>query len=147
MTDERRIETPEDEEEIIKALEHESVPTEYNCVHGRYIEACGIYCTKKKQNAQNCHECREHTIAPYGRRARATLDLINRQKAEVDELKLRNERQRYVIHTYHINEIRKAAVKEFVEAYKEEIVRRYEDIAYCDLFFNVLDDLANKVDE
>ena len=72
--------------EIIKALELEATPMERNCVHARYEEACGMWCSKKRKWAENCMECKEHAFGYYGRCAKATLDLINRQKAEIERL-------------------------------------------------------------
>ena len=70
--------------EIIKALEVEALPSEFNCVHGKYIEACGIYCGKHRTNAEYCHDCKDHTMDCTGARAKATLDLIKRQQAEIE---------------------------------------------------------------
>ena len=73
--------------EIKKALECEALPSELNCIHGEYMEAVGIYCHKKKQQAENCHDCEGHRMAYYGKRAKATLDLINRQQADNERVK------------------------------------------------------------
>lgn len=53
------------ESEIMKALELRALPSEINCIHGLYEEACGIYCTKKRTNAENCHDCKEHSLDYY----------------------------------------------------------------------------------
>ena len=82
--------------EIIKALELEATPMERNCVHTIYEEACGLWCTKKHKQAENCMECEEHTMGYYGRYAKATLDLINRQKAEIENYKKVAENQQKV---------------------------------------------------
>ena len=68
--------------EIIKAWELEATPMERNCLHARYEEACGLWCEKKHKIAENCMECKEHSMGYYGRYAKATLDLINRLQAE-----------------------------------------------------------------
>jgi hypothetical protein len=72
--------------EIIKALELESTPMERNCIHAEYEEACGIWCAKKHKLAENCAECEEHKLGYYGVRAAAALDLIKRQKEEIEVL-------------------------------------------------------------
>lgn len=48
----------------------------------------------------------------------SVLDLINRQRAEIEELTARNERQKYAIKVYHIGETRSEAIKEFAEVVK-----------------------------
>ena len=75
------------DKEITKALEFESTPSEINCVHTECIEAVGFYCGKKRCYAENCMECKEHTMDYNGNRAKAILDLINRQQAEIEKLK------------------------------------------------------------
>ena len=74
------------DKDIIKALEFESTPSEINCVHTECIEAVGFYCGKKRCYAENCMECKEHTMDYNGNRAKAILDLINRKNAEIEEL-------------------------------------------------------------
>lgn len=103
---------------IIKALECEAVPSEANCIHSEYIEAVGIYCHKKKQNAENCHDCEKHRMAYYGKRAKATLDLINRQKAEIERLKAENN-QFADIGKMH-SEIKAEAIKKLAEDFEKE---------------------------
>lgn len=76
------------DKDIIKALEFESTPMERNCVRATYKEDClGFYCTKTGKLAENCMECKEHTMDWRGRHSKATLDLINRQQAEIKEFK------------------------------------------------------------
>lgn len=41
-------------------------------------------------------------------------------------------------------EIKSEAIKEFAERFKTEITDRYEDIAYKDLFFSIIDNLVKK---
>jgi hypothetical protein len=76
------------DKDVIKALEIESTPMERNCVRATYKEDClGFYCTKTGKLAENCMECKEHTMDWRGRHSKATLDLINRQQAEIERLK------------------------------------------------------------
>ena len=76
------------DKDVIKALEIESTPMERNCVRATYKEDClGFYCTKTGKLAENCMECKEHTMDWRGRHSKATLDLINRQQAEIERLR------------------------------------------------------------
>ena len=50
-----------------------------------------------------------------------------------------------IIKHIDVETIKFKAVKEFVERLKNETTGRYEDIAYKDLFFSVIDDLANEM--
>lgn len=77
--------------EIIKALECEA--NEKVCIHEQYEEACGLWCKHLHKwcadmggkNEKN--NCSAFKPATPNKRAKATLDLINRQKAEIDGLK------------------------------------------------------------
>lgn len=77
------------------------------------------------------------------------LDLIRRQQEEIErlkqeatELQLRKEMYRVTV-----DEVRAEAVREFAEKYKTEVTNRYEDIAYKDLFFGVIDNLVKEMTE
>ena len=61
--------------------------------------------------------------------AKDALDLINRQKAEIEELKIRNERQKHAIKVYQIDETKTEAIKEFVGLLEtvEEVVITLND--------------------
>lgn len=61
--------------------------------------------------------------------AKDALDLINRQKAEIEELKIRNERQKHAIKVYQIDETKTEAIKEFVGLLEtvEEVVVTLND--------------------
>ena len=73
-------------------------------------------------NEKLCSECPYEELIGCGRqRDRNILDLINRQKAEIEELKIRNERQRCTIKLYQINETKTEAIKEFAERLRDHI--------------------------
>ena len=78
------------DEQIIKNLELESMPSEMNCIYSRHIEACGSYCDKKKCYAENCAECTEHRMGYGGNRAKEILALIKRQQEEIKMLKTKD---------------------------------------------------------
>lgn len=68
--------------------------------------------------------------------ARKALHTIKCQQAEIERLQKYNTE----IAFKHYND----SIKDFVNKYKSEINDRYEDIAYKDLFFKVIDDILNK---
>lgn len=77
--------------EIVKALELEV--NKKSCIHEEYEEACGLWCKhyhkwcedmSGKNKKDNCSAFKPN--APT-KRAKATLDLINRLQAECDNLK------------------------------------------------------------
>lgn len=70
-----------------------------------------------------------------------TLDLINRQQAEIDVLKTNCLSMAQSMPNMAKAE-RYEAIKEFAERWKAEVTNRYEDIAYKDLFFGVIDNLV-----
>lgn len=109
--------------EIVKALELEATPMERNCTHAVYEEACGMWCTKKHMFAENCKECKEHQLGYYGGQAAAALDLINRQKAEIE--RWQDEYKRACAerdaHICTIKFVKAEAVKEFAKRLKEDI--------------------------
>ena len=77
------------------------------------------------------------------------LDLIKRQQAEIEDLKADKEaliNGQLTIQKMYI-EARDKAVREFAEKYKTEVTNRYEDIAYKDLFFGVIDNLVREMTE
>ena len=82
--------------EIIKALESEVKSAEY--VDSYYCNGVGLTLIK------------------------SAIDLINRQKAEIEELKIENKSLRSAANCYklHYNEARTEAYKEFAERLKEE---------------------------
>ena len=107
------------DKDVIKALEIESTPMERNCVRATYKEDClGFYCTKTGKLAENCMECKEHTMDWRGRHSKATLDLINRQQAEIEKL------ERVISYLEGVCEstpdkVRAEAIKEYKEKLKE----------------------------
>ena len=82
--------------EIIKALENEIRSAEY--VDSEYCDGVDLTIIKN------------------------TLDLINRQKAEIEELQIENKSLRSAANCYklHYNEVRTEAYKEFAERLKDE---------------------------
>ena len=82
--------------EIIKALENEIRSAEY--VDSEYCDGVDLTIIKN------------------------TLDLINRQKAEIEELQIENKSLRSAANCYklHYNEARTEAYKEFAERLKDE---------------------------
>ena len=107
--------------EIIKALE---------CL-------CGV--------ALKCRECQYSNRYQFPlcqqRVAKDTLDLINRQRAEIERLKIENQSLRMAANSYkiHYNE----AVKEFAEKLKDD----WWHNAYYSEDVNVLDWIDNLVKE
>ena len=100
------------DDEIISSLE--VIATTRNCSE----------CKIRNCNWGDCN-CSQIT-------ANAALDLINRQKAEIEELKIENKSLRSAANCYklHYNEVRTEAYKEFAERLKNEIIN---DTAYaCD---------------
>ena len=103
------------DEQIVKALELESMPSEMNCIYANYIEGCGIYCDKKKCNAENCAGCKEHRMAYGGNRAKAILVLIKRQQAEIEE------QDKAILNALkRMGEVRAEAAREFAERLKSK---------------------------
>lgn len=119
------------DEQIVKALELESMPSEMNCIYGRYIEACGIYCDKKNCYAENCAECTEHRMGYGGNRAKVILALIKRQQAEIDHLREATKKAEAELSRYKnscdeclewrvsYSTVRAEAVREFAEKLKK----------------------------
>lgn len=87
------------DEEVIRALECCT-----SCVTTEACKNCVIYPFLPNVTAE---ECMEYAM-------RLAIDLINRQKAEIEELKIRNERQKHTIKAYQINKTKAEAIKEFV---------------------------------
>ena len=83
--------------EIIKALENEVKSTEY--VDSEYCDGVDLTLIK------------------------SAIDLINRQKAEIEELKIENKSLRSAANCYklHYNEARTEAYKEFAERLNEKL--------------------------
>lgn len=111
------------EAEIMKALVQRALPSEINCIHGRYEEACGIYCTKKRQNAEYCHDCKEHSLDYYGRLSKSIFDLLNRKNAKIE--KVRTELDRLTIYfdeavEAKLKTARAEAIKDFAEKVQAE---------------------------
>lgn len=90
------------------------------------------------------------------------LDLIKRQQAEIDRLNIDLKAMRGAANSWKaevqrickkefdnieidIETVKSEAVREFAERYKKEITERYEDIAYKDLFFGVIDLLIEEM--
>lgn len=82
------------DDEVIKALGH--------CINDATCELCNY----------SPSSCYINENALY---------LINRQKAEIEELKIRNERQRHAIKVYQINKTKTEAIKEFADRLKDHI--------------------------
>ena len=104
------------DEQIVKALELESMPSEMNCIYANYIEGCGNYCDKKKCNAENCAGCKEHRMAYGGNRAKAILVLIKRQQAEIEE------QDKAILNALkRMGEVRAEAAREFAKRFEKNI--------------------------
>ena len=89
----------------------------------------------------NENHCR---ICPYMQkdqcivvRTKDALDLINRQKAEIEALKLIN--STYAADT---NEIREIAIKEFAERLKEQIHIKKDRLFYADKIDNLVKEMV-----
>ena len=90
-----------------------------------------------------------HTLnCPFGRKEswdepcqyiaiKYALDLINRQKAEIEALKLIN--STYAADT---NEIREIAIKEFAERLKEQIHIKKDRLFYADKIDNLVKEMV-----
>ena len=76
--------------------------------------------------------------------SRDAYELIKSQTEQIIDLSDRNAKQRDVLHSYHINTLQINAITEFAEQYKAEVQKRYEDIAYKELFFGVIDSLIKE---
>ena len=80
-----------DNEEVIKTLEKQA--NEKQCIFEQYEEACGTWCKYHRKwctdmgSTDNKQNCAEYTPSFATRMAKATLDLINSQKAEIERLK------------------------------------------------------------
>lgn len=138
--------------EIIKALECCLSPVAESC------NDCPFY-------EENCLEISTERLA---------LDLIYRQKEEIERLKNANRMFEFleeaVYHTKgdlrfdfktieakndaisrfidkfsNMQIVRIEAIKDFVEKYKTEIKERYENIVYRDLYFKVADYILNEM--
>lgn len=75
--------------EIIKALEKQA--NEKRCTFEQYEEACGMWCKYHHKwcadmsGIDNKQNCADYTPSSATRIAKATLDLINRLQAKLDE--------------------------------------------------------------
>lgn len=69
----------------------------------------------------NCEKCPAKDEDCFINRPQIALDLINRQKAEIEELKIENKSLRSAANCYklHYNEARTEAYKEFAERLKD----------------------------
>lgn len=78
----------------------------------------------------------------------ATLDLIKRQKAEIEELKIENKSLRSAANCYklHYNEARAEAYKDFAEHLKEEWFNNYYDSPDVD-FDEFVDNLLKEYEK
>ena len=76
--------------EIIKALEKKA--NEKRCLFEQYEEACGMWCEYHHKwcadmsGIDNKQNCAEYTPSSDIRIAKEILDLVNRQKAEIERL-------------------------------------------------------------
>ena len=97
------------DEDIIDSLRYHASRSLARCCQCAYLE-CNENCTELL--------------------AKDALDLINRQNAEIEELKIRNERQKHAIKVYQINKTKTEAIKEFVgllETVEEVVVTLNDD--------------------
>lgn len=126
------------------------------------IKALECCCTLNGVGCRNCPQYDIHSAMCVKNLIRNALDLINRQKSEIERLQKENEilsknadtafqdglNEAQDLYALQIkNEIKSEAVKEFAEMYKTEVTKRYEDIAYQDLFFGVVDNLVKEMTE
>lgn len=126
------------DEQIVKALE----------ICNSLSQRCGDGCPYYTVIYKNGKRCSEMMIDD-------TLDLIKRQQAEIEKLNkvkvfnftVSGTKEIIPILFSHEKEMKNEAVKEFAEKYKTEVTNRYEDIAYKDLFFGVIDNLVKEVTE
>ena len=114
-------------------------------------------------NGGDCEECKAlgkcHADWTFLKEA---YRLIKRQQAEIDRLNIDLKAMRGAANSWKaevkrickkefdnieidIEAIKSEAVREFAERYKKEITERYEDIAYKDLFFGVIDRLVEEM--
>lgn len=130
------------DEQIVKAL--------VQCASEEYCSGCSML-----GRASVGYECMKKVM-------KDAADLIKRQQAEIEELKkvgnkidslgavaaLTDQRERLIrAKNEWEREVRAEAVREFAEKYKTEVTNRYEDIAYKDLFFGVIDNLVKEMTE
>lgn len=116
--------------EIVKGLEKQA--NEKRCTFEQYEEACGMWCKYHHKwcadmsGIDNKQNCADYTPSSATRIAKATLDLINRQKAENERLKenLNIELENYA--TEYDYKIKAEAYKECIEKVKEEIKQALE---------------------
>lgn len=77
-----------------------------------------------------------------------TLDLINRQQAENEELRIENQSLRAAANSYkmHYNEAKSEAIKEFAERLKSSIyINTNLHVYQCEEVESVIDDIAEEM--
>ena len=113
--------------EIIKALEM--------CGNSIGCEECPYYDGGHFQNGKCSYN-----------NGQDAFNLINRQKAEIENLKTHNAvlKMANKLCKGWEERVKAETIKEFAERFKNEINERYEDIAYKDLFFRVVDNLVKE---
>ena len=107
------------------------------------IKALELCATLDSRNCKKC-PCREICNENNGTLTKSTLDLINRQKAEIERLQ-KNIDGLNIFTKNHITVIRSQAIKEFAERLKEH---RYGELNNC-ISFSVgyLDNLVKEMTE
>lgn len=94
-----------------------------------------LECCKPKQN-RNCGNCPAYELGDFcaAELKENALDLINRQQAEIERLKIKNQSLRGTANFYkfNYNEARTEAIKEFAERLKAKCHNYYPSIdSYC----------------
>lgn len=102
---------------------------------------------------RNCNECKIRNCK-WGTcncsqiTANAALDLINRQEAEIEQLKIENQSLRTAANSYklHFNKARTEAVKEFAERLKSSIYINTNLLVYqCEAVESMIDDIVKEM--
>ncbi len=145
--------------EIIKALEKQA--NEKRCIFEQYEEACGMWCKYHNKwcadmsGIDNKQNCAEYTPSSAIRIAKATLDLITRQKAEIERLKAELKKDCQIMkeaiviveeaQQENANAIKTAkaeAIKEFAERLKKEL---WCGTIYPKQTMNIIDNLVKEM--
>lgn len=127
------------DEQIVKGLEC--------CVSHKGCDACEFYMH------DTCFVVRHKEIFALIKRQQAEIERLQKESADkerayTDEFCCRKEWQRKCRDLLEEKtEVKCKAVREFAEKYKTEVTNRYEDIAYKDLFFGVIDNLVKEMTE
>ena len=102
-------------------------------------------------NDVKCSDCTYQKVLPFPSCrmmcAKNALDLINRQKEEIDRLNIELQSMRSAANSYkmHYETAKSESIKEFIDKLKNRVVNKYE---YTDIrVFKEIDDLVKEMTE